>query len=88
MCWCGNNNFELNASKTKEIVADFRKEKSPAVPLQINGSPIEIVNSFKFLGTVISFGLDRETNTNSIHPEDGTAENVFRPAAEEVWPTA
>ena len=69
-------------------MADFRKEKSPAVPLQINGSQIEIVDSFKFLGTVISFGLDRETNTNSIHPEDGAAENVLRPAAEEVWPTA
>ena len=48
------------------MVANFRKEKTPVVQLQINGSPIEIVDSFKFLGTVISSGLDWETNINSI----------------------
>ena len=53
-----------------------------------NGLPIEIVDSFKFLGTVIFCGLDWETNTNSVHPEEGAAENVLPQAAEEVWPTA
>ena len=48
------------------MVANFRKEKTPVVQLQINGSPIEIVDSFKFLGTVICSGMDWETNTNSI----------------------
>ena len=66
MSWCRNNNLELNASKTKEMVVNFRKEKSPVVPLQINGSSLEIVDSLKFLGTVISAsGLDWETNTDS-----------------------
>ena len=65
MSWCGNNNLELNASKTKEMVVNFRKEKSPVVPLQVNGSSLEIIDSFKFLGTVISSGLDWETYTSS-----------------------
>ena len=68
------------------MVIDLRKEKSPVVPLQINDSPIEIVNSFKFLCTVISSGLDWEANRDHPHPEEGVAENVLSPAAEEVWP--
>jgi len=47
------------------MIVSFRKEKSPVAPLQISGSPIEIVDSFQFLGTVIFSGLDWETNTNS-----------------------
>ena len=62
---CGNNNLERNTSKTKEMIIDFRKEKSPVVSLLIDGSPIEIVDSFKFLGTIISSGLDWEVNIDS-----------------------
>ena len=47
------------------MIIDFRKEKSPVVPLLIDGSPIEIVNSFKFFGTIISSGLDWEANIDS-----------------------
>ena len=47
------------------MIVDSRKEKSPVAPLQISGSPIEIVDSFQFLGTIIFSGLDWETNTNS-----------------------
>ena len=64
--WCGRNNFELNTSKTKEMIIDFWREKSPFAPLLINGSLIEIVDGFKFLGSTISSGLDWEVNINSI----------------------
>ena len=63
--WCGNNNLDLNTSKTKEMIIDFRKENSHVVPLLIDGSPIEIVDSFKFLGTIISSGLDWKVNVDS-----------------------
>ena len=66
MSWCGRNNRELNTSRTKEIIIDFRRETSPVAPLLISGSLIEIVDSFKFLGTTISSGLDWEVNINSI----------------------
>ena len=52
-------------SKTKEMIIDFRKEKFPLVPLLIDGSPTEIVDSFKFLGTIISSGLDWEAHIHS-----------------------
>ena len=48
------------------MITDFQREKSPVAPLLINGSPIEIVVSFKFLATTISSGLDWEANIISI----------------------
>ena len=68
------------------MVVYFWKEKSPVIPLQINGLTIKIVDSFKFLDTVISSGLDWEAKRGQLHPEEGIAENVLSPAAEEVWP--
>ena len=60
--WCANNDLELNVKKTKEIIFDFRAEKSPPDPLIINGEEVEIVDNFKFLGTTISNDLKWETN--------------------------
>ncbi|MCJ8742393.1 hypothetical protein PDJAM_G00081580 [Pangasius djambal] len=56
--WCADNNLLLNTSKTKELIVDFRKEKSvPLDPIHINGMAVERVSSFKFLGTHISENL-------------------------------
>ena len=55
------------------------------VPLLITGSPIEIVDSFEFLGTVTYSGLGWETE-QQLHPKEGAAENILPPAAE-VWAT-
>ena len=52
--WCSENDLELNVSKTKEMVFDFRKKKTPLVPLTVAGEVVEEVKSFKFLGTTIS----------------------------------
>ena len=52
--WCDKNNLSLNVSKTKEIVRDFRTNKSFIQPLSIQGTDVDIVNSFRFLGTHIN----------------------------------
>jgi hypothetical protein len=64
--WCSSNNLELNVTKTKEMVIDFRKVKAPLSPLVINGECVEQVDSFKFLGTVISSDLSWDKNTEPI----------------------
>ena len=63
--WCSENDLELNGSKTKEMVFDFRKKKTPLVPLIIAGELVEEVKSFKFLGTTISSDLTWDENFSS-----------------------
>ena len=55
--WCDANNLELNVSKTKEIIVDFRRNKTPLTPLFINGAEVEIVDTFTFLGMRITGDL-------------------------------
>ena len=52
--WCKQNFLELNISKTKEIIFDFRTSKPTEVmPIQIKEENIEIVETYRYLGTVI-----------------------------------
>ncbi|KAI3354723.1 hypothetical protein L3Q82_004506 [Scortum barcoo] len=50
--WCQDNNLHLNASaNTKELIVDFRRrQREEHAPLSINGTTVERVNSFRFLG--------------------------------------
>jgi hypothetical protein len=64
--WCDANNLVLNISKTKELVVDFRSKKTPIQPLVINDQEVEIVESFRFLGSIISCSLKWEDNVIAI----------------------
>ena len=64
--WCSENNLELNIEKTKEIIVDFRRDKSQINPLIINGKVVEQVSKFKFLGTTISDTLKWDDHCASI----------------------
>ena len=48
--WCQENFLNLNVTKTKEMVWDFRKHRSPFVPVTINNTGVEEVDSYKYLG--------------------------------------
>ena len=65
--WCGDNNLELNVEKTKEVVIDMRKNKSTHEPLMINNQEVELIDSFKFLGTTISSSLSWEEHCAITH---------------------
>ena len=58
--WCSENDLELNVSKTKQMVFDFRKQKTPLVPFGIAE-----VKTFKFLGTTISTDIKWDENISS-----------------------
>jgi hypothetical protein len=64
--WCDANNLVLNVSKTKELVVDFRVKKTPIRPLVINDQDVEIVESFRFLGSIFSCSLKWEDNATAI----------------------
>ena len=59
--------MELNVKKTKEIVIDMRKNKIVHEPLVINNQEVELIDSFKFLGTTISSTLSWEEHCALTH---------------------
>ncbi|KAK3527740.1 hypothetical protein QTP86_002573 [Hemibagrus guttatus] len=66
--WCSMNNLSLNATKTKELIVDFRKSNSSRhSPIYINESEVERVSSFKFLGIHISEDLSWHQNTSTLN---------------------
>ena len=45
--WCNTNNLFLNVNKTKEMVIDFRRNKSQITPLYINNTEVEQISTGK-----------------------------------------
>uniref|UniRef100_A0A3B5Q3T5 Reverse transcriptase domain-containing protein n=1 Tax=Xiphophorus maculatus TaxID=8083 RepID=A0A3B5Q3T5_XIPMA len=61
--WCRENNLLLNNSKTKELIIDYRRNKTDITPLTIGGKCVERVADFRFLGVHIEQGLTWNMNT-------------------------
>jgi len=82
-CWCSDNNLTLNILKTKELILDFRKHRQDYTPLLINWERLEIVTTFRFLGTYLSA---EHSWTYNIRYAGSTAED--RKAVQRVINTA
>ena len=52
--WCQENNLSLNVYKTKEMIMAFRKQQREHPPIHIEGTAVEKVECFKFLGVHIT----------------------------------
>ena len=63
---CDNNNLQLNASKTREIIVDVRKRNTPLAPIIISSDSIERVDCLKLLGTIIYSDLGWENNRDDV----------------------
>lgn len=66
MAWSEDNNLALNATKTKEIIIDFRRKKVDPQPLFTKGSCVERVPDFKFLGVHIEEHLTWGVHTTAV----------------------
>ena len=65
--WCKDNSLLLNGEKTKEMVVDFCPQRCRTYnPLLIDGTPVERVSSFKYLGVHISEDLSRTVHTDTV----------------------
>ena len=64
--WCSVNNLQLNTTKTKEIILDFRKGRADPAPLYIHGDCVERVHSIRFLGVQMSDDLSWTANTTAV----------------------
>ena len=65
--WCRNNHLQLNATKTKEMVVDFRRSQPPLLPVSIEGVSVEVVNTYKYLGVHMDNKLDWSANVDAIY---------------------
>ena len=63
---CDKNFLVINVNKTKEIVFDFRKDKSRIEPVFIKETPVEMVTEYKYLGMFIDSNLNWNFNTQKI----------------------
>ncbi len=62
---CSTNILELNVSKTKELVVDFRKRHEDHLHLAINNTQAQRVDSHKFLGIIILSTLRWKDSTST-----------------------
>ena len=65
--WCEHNFLMLNVRKTKELVINFRTNQGSFSPVCINGDSVEIVNDYKYLGTIFDSKLNWNANTDAVY---------------------
>ena len=65
--WCSDNCLEMNVTKTKEMRIDFRSGGHHPNPVKIMGQNIEIVHSYKYLGTIIDDKLRWDENSTNLY---------------------
>ncbi len=83
--WCQEIHLSLKIDKTKELVVDYRRQsrEHTHTPITIDKTPVERVNSFKFLGV-----HNRGSHMVCSHrcsAEEGTSASLLPEKAEEVW---
>ena len=76
--WCERNHLCLNTSKTKEMVIDFRRRTPNYTPVSIQGSDIETVDSFKYLGVHLNHKLDWTDNTDALYKKGQSRLHLLR----------
>lgn len=64
--WSGENDMEINVSKTLELLIDFAKSRPEIPPVYMNGEAIKRVKEAKVLGLLISDDLKWNAHVNSI----------------------
>ena len=60
--WCDRNYLELIMTKIKELIY-FRIEKSRVDPIIVRVQPVEVVENYKYLGTIVNSRLDWSSST-------------------------
>ena len=64
--YCDENFLELNVSKTKEMLIDFRRMAPTPDPILIKGSVVERVSMYKYLGVMIDDKLSWSDQVDGI----------------------
>ena len=64
--WCDNNYLDLNVTKTKAMIVDFRRQEHSPGKTIMHNNEVEIVSKYNYLGTIIDDKLKWDDNTEEI----------------------
>ena len=64
--WCDSSCLELNTSKTKYMVVTLSNKQRASVTTTIHGEPVELVEEYKYLGTIFESLLKFSSNAEEI----------------------
>ena len=65
--WTELNHLQLNMTKTKELIVDLRRAKTPVTPVTIQGVPVDTVEEYKYLGVYFNNKLDWSRNAEAVY---------------------
>ena len=65
--WCKDNFLDLNVKKTKEMIIDFRINKPTLEPIKINDVAVDVVKSYKYLGSIVDNELNGNENIEKVY---------------------
>ena len=64
--WTINQKMKINGSKTKTMIFNFTKNHKFTTRLEMNGEQLEVIDSTRLLGTIISNNLSWDENVSAI----------------------
>ena len=62
-----HNFLDLNVKKTKEMIIDFYEKKTILEPIMINNTAVDVVQSYKYLGSIIDDKLNGNENIEKVY---------------------
>ncbi len=65
--WCEKSFLQMNISKTKNMLIDFRKLPQAQEVTTIKGQTVECVQTYKYLGMIIDSKLTFEANCEAVY---------------------
>ena len=79
--WTQDQKMKINGQKTKNMIFNFSDNYQFSTRLSIDGKPIEVINSTKLLGTIITSDLRWDENTNYIVKKANARMELIRKVA-------
>ena len=64
--WCDESYLELNMNRPQEMIADIRRRRHTDRAIEIHDEKVEIVHSYKYLGTIFEDSLKWDLNIEVI----------------------
>ena len=64
--WCARHSLQLNVSKTKDMIFDFRRKETDHEAIEIGGECVERVRNYKYLGVTVNEKMDWSVHAENV----------------------